>query len=79
MAGQFERLVGTLSSPRARRVRVWVALVLLVATVVNIPLSLFWYAKTEPVTVLLLSWFQLVIALLELITASQVFEEGKSE
>lgn len=63
----------------ARRARVAVAWVILVAATVCWPLAAFWWARDEPQFVLGLSFLAITIEAASLLTASQVHaEQGES-
>lgn len=62
-------------SQRARRIRIVIAWVLLVGSIIGWPLSLVTFAKDEPPFVLSLSWMAIALAAAELLTASQVHKE----
>lgn len=66
-------------SQRARRIRVIVAWILLVGSVLGWPLSIFTFAASEPRVVLSLSWLAILIEACSLLTASQVHEEQGEE
>lgn len=58
-----------------RAVRTRIAWIVIDLVMVNWPLSIFTYAKGEPLVVLSLSWLALIIEAFSLLTASQVHEE----
>lgn len=55
--------------------RVKFAWFLLVASLVNIPLSIFWYANTEPPVILVLSWLAITITAYDIIMTSRVKDD----
>lgn len=57
---------------RARTVAAWI---LLTASIIGWPVSMFTLAKTEPPFVLSLSWLAIVIESANLLTSSQVHEQ----
>lgn len=62
-------------SQRARRVRVVIAWVFLIGSLVGWPLSMLTVARDEPPFTLSLSWLAISMAAAELLTSSQVHEE----
>lgn len=74
----LDRILAALNSGRAKRLKLWVALV-------SIPLSLVaWMAtsltiaRDEPQFTLGLSWLAITLLALELLTSAQIHEEGSS-
>lgn len=62
-------------SQRARRIRVALAWVFLVGSLIGWPASMLTLAKDEPPFTLSLSWLAISLAAAELLTSSQVHEE----
>jgi hypothetical protein len=61
-----------------RKAKVAFGWTLLVCCLIGWPASILWWATTEPVFVLSLSWMALVIESITLITASQVRRDQDS-
>lgn len=55
--------------------RVKFAWVLLWVTLINIPLSLAWYAKDEPPVILVLSWLAIAISAWDVLMTSKVKDD----
>jgi uncharacterized membrane protein YfcA len=65
-----------MAHPRIRRA---LAIILLVACVVCWPLSMIWWAKSEPPFVLSLSWLALILAIYEIAETTNLRVKQKQE
>jgi hypothetical protein len=72
----MERILMSLSSNRARKVRSYIAFWSFILTPIAWPLSAFTWAKHEPQFVLGLSWLAIMYTAWDVLTTSQVYEEN---
>lgn len=72
----MERLLKGLSSPRAKKIRTYVAVGSFVGSLIGWPISALTVAKDEPQFVLGLSWLAIMITAWDVLTTSQVYEEN---
>lgn len=60
-------------------IRRGMATVMLVFCAINAPLSMFTYAKDEPITVLLLSWGAMIWTSIDILFTAQVKEDNDND
>lgn len=72
----IDRLLASLASERSKRIRVRLALLLFVASLILWPISAFTWAKDEPQFILGLSFLAITLTAWDILTTAQVHEEN---
>lgn len=75
----IDRVLAALNSPRGRRIRVLCAAWSIPISLVLWPVSSLTFAKNEPVSVLGLSWLAITLTAIDVLTSSQIHEEGEDD
>lgn len=71
-----DRCLKALNSPTGRRRRVVIAFWSIPASIILWPVSSLTFAKGEPLSVLALSWLAITVTAIDVLTSSQIHEEG---
>lgn len=74
----IDRVLAALNSERGRRIRVLIAFWMIPASLILWPISAVTFAKDEPMAVLALSWAAITLTAVDVLTSSQIHEEGSN-